>query len=108
MRTIAVLPAFSKLVEISILQKLEPIVYNDPRIIDYAQTGFRPGCGTEVHLVRVLNAIETVTNSLNDKENQNEERLDQYHLVFLDLRKAYDNVDRDILLARMLGQAISP
>ena len=104
-RTIAVLPAISKLVEICILGRLEPIVYGDPHIIDDAQTGFRPGSGTEVHLIRVLGAIEQITESLNRKDALNE-RHEGYHLAFLDLKKAYDNVDRDILLARMLTVGI--
>ena len=104
-RTIAVLPAISKLIEICILGRLEAVAYSDNRIIDDAQSGFRPGSGTEVHLVRVLRAIEMITGTLNLKETA-EDKHEGYHLAFLDLKKAYDNVDRDLLLARMLALQI--
>ena len=35
-RTIAVLPAISKLIEICILQRLEPLAYRNTRLIDDA------------------------------------------------------------------------
>ena len=104
-RTMAVLPAISKLLEICILGRLEAVVYRDTRIIDDAQSGFRPGSGTEVHLVRVLGAIERITRSLNHEDDL-AGRHEGYHLVFLDLKKAYDNVDRDLLLTRMLNAEI--
>ena len=83
------------------------MAYGDNRIIDDAQAGFRPGCGTEVHLARVLGAVEEITSSLNPREDAHlQPRHEDYRLVFLDLKKAYDNVDRDLLLARMLSQDI--
>ena len=47
-RTIAILPAISKLLELCIMGRLEPIVYSNANLIDNSQAGFRPGCGTEV------------------------------------------------------------
>ena len=77
-------------------------------LIDDAQSGFRPGSGTEVHLVRVLTALEDITSSLNARAELNQPRHEGYHLVFLDLKKAYDNVDRDILVARLLANGLPP
>ena len=57
-RTIAILPAISKLLELCVMGRLEPIVYKDKNIIDDSQAGFRPGCGTEVQLNRLIVAIE--------------------------------------------------
>ena len=105
-RTIAVLPAISKLIEICILQRLEPLAYRNIFLVDNAQSGFRPGSGTEVHLVRVLKALEEITNSLNNRDDPVLPRHEGYHLVFLDLKKAYDNVDRDILVARILANGL--
>ena len=58
-----------------------------------------------MHLVRVLNAIEKITRTLNN-DDALAGRHEGYHLIFLDLKKAYDNVDRDLLITRMLNAEI--
>ena len=52
-RTIAVLPAVSKLLELHVLLKLEPIIYGADGL-HKAQQGFRPGAGTEINLARII------------------------------------------------------
>ena len=57
-RTIAVLPAWSKIIELSILQKLNPHMYGMFGAIDKAQAGFKPGAGTEIQVNRLLQVFD--------------------------------------------------
>ena len=112
-RTIAVLPTITKVFELRILEDLTPILYGTrgkKGIIHTAQQGFRPGAGCEIQLVRILNFLEQVRSL--ERENRAKKipvRLRQrVHLTFVDLRKAYDLVNRDLLLAKMLGYNLDP
>ena len=85
---------------------MEEVCYDN--IINPAQMGFRPGYGTEVQIVRLICMMDRVRNQLK-RQAEDKVQLDsrtETWLAFIDLRKAYDLVDRDVLLARMLNSKI--
>ena len=58
-RTIAILPAVTKLLETIVLEKLKPYLYGRDGMIAQEQQGFRPGAGTYVQLANFLKLVET-------------------------------------------------
>ena len=66
--------------------------------------GFSPNCGTEVQINRLLVLWDQIRDDLlnyRDRKVKANER-PKYYAIFIDLRKAYDRVDRDLLIAKML------
>ena len=57
-RTIAILPAWSKVIENIILQRLNSHLYGTDGVILKNQVGFRPAQGTEVQINRILQMFE--------------------------------------------------
>ena len=95
--------------EICILQKLEPQLYGNNGKIGMAQTGFRPDLGVEVNLCILMTLFKEL------KKEEQARRTRKYpanlanrrHIAFIDLKKAYDSVNRDVLTAKMIAMGIN-
>lgn len=109
-RTIAVLPAWSKVIENLILLEMSPKLYGLEGVIEESQAGFRPGCGTEIQINRLFSLLTQTKSRLKRLSAAKVEpsKRPEYYAIFIDLRKAYDRVDRDLLLARMLELQFDP
>jgi hypothetical protein len=93
-RPISVLPVFAKILEKLMYNR----VYNyltENRILFNKQFGFRRGYSTEMVL---LTALDELSSALDMKRN--------VIGVYLDLRKAFDTVNIDILLAKLFKYGI--
>ena len=88
-RPISVLSCFSKILERIIYNRLYNYL-NDDNLFFQKQFGFREGHSTN-------HALIELTNSINDSLNQNKYTLG----VFIDLSKAFDTVDHNILLKKL-------
>ena len=88
-RPISVLPVFSKILERLVFNRLYSFV-TGKNYLSINQFGFRKGLSTEMALTI---AIDNITQAIENHE----------HCVrlFLDLKKAFDTVDSDILLKKM-------
>ena len=95
-RPISILPAITKIFESSIKHHLEAIMNKDEIFDDY-QRGFRKQRSTLENISEVLDIAVTMRNSREDKP----------HLVFFDLKRAYDTVPRDILIRKLIKYKIS-
>lgn len=110
LRTIAILPAWTKVIESVILERLNKQLYGPNGKIHRSQVGFRPGCGTEIQINKLLILWDQIKEDLmgyRARKIKASER-PKYFAIFIDLRKAYDRVDRDLLLAKMLDMEIEP
>jgi hypothetical protein len=88
-RPISVLPAFSKLMEKIVYNRLISFI-NKHNILTNAQYGFRSNHSTYMAL---MDLIIKVTESINKKHHTMG--------VFLDLSKAFDTINHDILLTKL-------
>ena len=88
-RPISLLPAFSKVFEKVIYVRLYQHLANNNILID-EQFGFRPKSSTTA---AAYNLINEVLDALNSKKLVGG--------IFCDLKKAFDSVDRDILISKL-------
>ena len=93
-RPISILPQFSKILEKLFLNRLISYIEKQ-QILVKNQFGFRKKHSTESALVTL---IETVTDALENKEST--------VAIFLDLKKAFDTINHDILLDKMFFYGI--
>ena len=74
-----------------------------------AQTGFRPDRGVEVNLCRLMTLFEEL------KKEEQARLMRKYpanlanrrHIAFIDLKKAYDSVNRDVITTKMITMGIN-
>ena len=93
-RPIAILPFFSKIVEKCICARLS-VFFDKMNILTPHQYGFRSGISTAD---AVLELVESQYESLNNRE---------YSLnIFVDFRKAFDSINRNILLQKLQAYGI--
>ena len=98
-RPIAILPSITKAFELSILGNLEKIAYENEHI-SKNQRGFTPRMNTCINLSNLFDFwFEAKTKKKNLKLNS--------ALIFIDLKRAYDNVNRNKLLI-LLQEASIP
>jgi retron-type reverse transcriptase len=93
-RPISILPVFSKILERLIHKRLYKFVscYN---LLHENQFGFRPGLSTEMAILQVYNNIISALDSRKHTVG-----------VFLDLSKAFDTINHDILLSKLAHYGI--
>ena len=104
MRTISVLSAYTKLIERCIHVKMLDVMYGDNGCIPMAQLGFRPGFSCSDQIAR-LAAISEKIRSLETERRAAKikpAKADKCYVAFIDIKKAYDTVDRDLLIAKMI------
>ena len=100
-RPIAILPSITKAFELSILGNLEKIAYENEHI-SKNQRGFTPRMNTCINLSNLFDFwFEAKTKKKNLKLKLNSA------LIFIDLKRAYDNVNRSKLLI-LLKEASIP
>ena len=92
-RPITILPSITKMLELSIIHNLEKWIYEDKLII-WNQRGLMKGLGTKINIMEVINY------GLLIRETNKNTRLKGY-FIFIDLKKAYDSVDRNILINKL-------
>ena len=93
-RPISLLNTFSKIFESIIATRLNKFLAKYDILYNY-QFGFRNKHSTKLAL---LDSIDDILNSLNDKN--------YVAAIFLDLSKAFDSLDRDILLYKLYNYGI--
>ena len=88
-RPVALLPQFSKILEKLFCKRLNSFI-DKHNIISDSQYGFRPNRSTSTALLELVEEIVTA----NDRN--------KYTVgVFIDLRKAFDTIDHDLLLKKL-------
>lgn len=86
-RPISVLPVLNKIVEKVIYKQLYSFVADRLKILYSRQFGFRPRCGTENAAIELTNLI---LRTIDEKKSAS--------AIFMDLRKAFDVVNHELLL----------
>ena len=94
-RPISVLPIISKIFEKEIFQQLYKYM-NENNLISKFQSGFRPGYSTLSALIQMCDAW------FNNMDNG-----ELTGVVFLDIQKAFDSIDHDVLLEKMIFYGVS-
>ena len=88
-RPISILPSFSKILEKVVISQFSNYL-NSNHIITNCQFGFRSGRSTE-------HAVHTLVKDIHDSFNMNNFVL----CIFLDIKKAFDSLDRHILIQKL-------
>lgn len=97
-RPISLLTAFSKVYERVIFNQLMEF-FLDKNLIYESQYGFRPGHSTNLAALEFVNRI---VNSL-DRKNQSHQSI----AIFMDLSKAFDTLNHEILLQKLQHYGLS-
>ena len=95
-RPISILPILSKILERTVFDQLYPYL-NSHSLIYEKQSGFRPNFSTSSALI---NVTEDWINAIDKGE--------YVGLIMLDLKKAFDTVNHDILIKKLNNFSISP
>ena len=95
-RPISLLPACSKLLEKCVQQQLVSYLHSNDLLFHY-QSGFRPSHSTQTLLLYCL-----------DNWYKALDRKQYVGVVFLDISKAFDTVNHDLLLAKLSQLGLSP
>ena len=97
-RPISILPSITKLFEVSIIHNLENAT--NSILFNKKQRGFMKGSSTIHNIQDVLAAAKSL------QERRNHDKSKTGTIVFFDLTKAYDMLDRDILIQKLLSFSI--
>ena len=95
-RGLAIGSAFAKLFSLILLKRLENYI-REKNLISPKQIGFMKGHGTSDHVFFLQTIIEKVVNKGKKK----------LYVAFIDFKKAYDTVDRHILIKRLTKLGIN-
>ena len=95
-RGLAIGSAFSKLFSIILLKRLEKYIH-EKNLLSPKQIGFIKGHGTYDHIFLLQTIIEKVV-----KKGKN-----KLYTAFTDFKKAYDTVNRDLLMKRLKSLGIN-
>lgn len=88
-RPISILPQFSKILEKLFVIRLEKFIHKN-NIIEDCQYGFRPKRATSMALIDLY---EKITNNIDNNK---------YTIgIFIDLKKAFDTIDHEILIKKL-------
>ena len=107
MRTIAVLPALTKLYELCLYELLLPVISNN-NLLSESQRGFTRSKSCMDNLIDVVSIIQS---KLEVEAEQVRSKVPVKHrtkpvVLFFDLKKAFDKVDRGRLIRKMLKMNI--
>ena len=97
-RPITILPAITKVFELSIMHNIEKWIYED-KLVNRNQRGFIKRMNTNINIQEVIEF--GFWTRLRNKDTRN-----KGYLIFIDIHKAYDNVDRSILLRKLVEKNI--
>ena len=108
MRTIAVTPAITKLYELCVLGKLR-VEIEEKNLIHAKQRGFVPSrsCDDNIaDLAEIIQKAKDLEQSSRAARVPNWRRLKTY-VLFIDLKKAFDKVQRPLLLQKLRTMQVS-
>ena len=97
-RPITILPAITKVFELSIMHNIEKWIYED-KLLNRNQRGFIKRMNTNINIQEVIEF--GFWTRLRNKDTRNKD-----YLIFIYIHKAYDNVDRSILLRKLVEKNI--
>ena len=93
-RPVSILPQFSKILEKVFHNRLMSII-NDKQILNNSQFGFRKNMSTALAIIEL---VEEITTSIDEGKTTVG--------VFIDFKKAFDTVDHNILIKKLLHYGI--